>query len=80
MHRVRGIIVLGLAVACLARDAQSQATQGAPGPKSYRLEPTPKTFFRQAPYPRIPPTGSGTRHLPTRSPLAHPPRAPYHPA
>ena len=43
MPRVRGIAMLGLAVVWLARDAQSQATQGGPGGKSYRLEPTPKT-------------------------------------
>jgi FtsP/CotA-like multicopper oxidase with cupredoxin domain len=43
MHRVRGIIALGLAVLCPSRDAQSQSDQSAAGAKSYRLEPTSKT-------------------------------------
>ena len=44
MHRVRLIVMLGLAAVGLAPVAHAQSDQGGAAPRSYRLEPTPKTI------------------------------------
>jgi len=79
MHRVRGIVVLGLAVLCPSRAAYSQSDQSAAGAKSYRLEPTPKTVTGTP----APSSCRRGRELATGlpgPPLARRPGAPYHPA